>query len=327
MRQNLRSRIQSGVLLIVATAAGQACLAQSAIFSNGSSDPLTPALGTGTTTSSGAQAPAGAQWSETAQVSATESNAVIGFSTHAYSGGAYRFADDFTVPAGRVWRLDAADFFAYQTGAPLPPGASPFSGLSVRIWSGVPGAPGSEVLFGDGSANRLVSSVGGGYYRVMNSAVLPLGGLPDASRLIWRSEAALDGVVLGPGTYWIDWQYSVAPGASAFSPPVTKPGVRTQAGWNALQLKPSGVWAAVIDGGKPEAAADAPQDMPFILLGVDACATDFNLDGASDPDDLADVIAAFFAVPPDPRADINGDGVVDPDDLADYIAAYFGGAC
>jgi len=55
------------------------------------------------------------------------------------------------------------------------------------------------------------------------------------------------------------------------------------------------------------------------------CAADFNADGVLNPDDLADYIAAFFAVPPGSAADFNRDGIVDPDDLADFIGIYFGG--
>ena len=56
-----------------------------------------------------------------------------------------------------------------------------------------------------------------------------------------------------------------------------------------------------------------------------ACRPDFNGDGALDPDDLADYIGAFFAVPPGAGSDFNADGATDPDDLADYIGAYFAG--
>lgn len=51
--------------------------------------------------------------------------------------------------------------------------------------------------------------------------------------------------------------------------------------------------------------------------------TDFNEDGVTDPDDLADYIGAFFGMG-GAGADFNGDGLVDPDDLADYIGAFFG---
>jgi len=51
--------------------------------------------------------------------------------------------------------------------------------------------------------------------------------------------------------------------------------------------------------------------------------TDFNGDGVTDPDDLADFIGGFFSMPVDARTDFNGDGVIDPDDLADFIGAFF----
>ncbi len=64
---------------------------------------------------------------------------------------------------------------------------------------------------------------------------------------------------------------------------------------------------------------------PFPTCAALSCAADINLDGALDPDDLADYIACYFAVGGCRSADVNGDGASDPDDLADYIAAYFGG--
>ncbi len=69
----------------------------------------------------------------------------------------------------------------------------------------------------------------------------------------------------------------------------------------------------------PNAAA------PALDFDVFLCKADLNGDGTLDPDDLSDYIAAYFAVPSDPRSDFNRDGNADPDDLSDYIAAYFGG--
>lgn len=54
-----------------------------------------------------------------------------------------------------------------------------------------------------------------------------------------------------------------------------------------------------------------------------ACPSDFNLDGNTDPDDLADFINCFFQIPPCPESDINGDGETNPDDLGDFVNAYF----
>jgi len=53
-------------------------------------------------------------------------------------------------------------------------------------------------------------------------------------------------------------------------------------------------------------------------------AADFNADGSTDPDDLADFIGAFFSAPPLTTADFNQSSDVDPDDLADYIGVFFG---
>jgi len=55
------------------------------------------------------------------------------------------------------------------------------------------------------------------------------------------------------------------------------------------------------------------------------CPADFNADGELNPDDLADYIGAYFAVPPGSGADYNADGEVNPDDLADFIGAFFAG--
>ena len=55
------------------------------------------------------------------------------------------------------------------------------------------------------------------------------------------------------------------------------------------------------------------------------CSADFNCDGELNPDDLADFVGAYFALPAMPAADFNGDGENNPDDLADYIGAFFAG--
>ncbi|MGD9690617.1 MAG: hypothetical protein AB7K52_13105 [Phycisphaerales bacterium] len=59
--------------------------------------------------------------------------------------------------------------------------------------------------------------------------------------------------------------------------------------------------------------------------GPDNCPSDFNNDGALDPDDLGDFINGYFATAPDERCDQNRDGTIDPDDLGDFINEYFGG--
>lgn len=51
---------------------------------------------------------------------------------------------------------------------------------------------------------------------------------------------------------------------------------------------------------------------------------DRNGDGEITPDDLADMVAAYFSVPPGCLAEFNQSDEIDPDDLSDYIATYFG---
>ncbi len=75
-----------------------------------------------------------------------------------------------------------------------------------------------------------------------------------------------------------------------------------------------------------------PDDLPYFLTAAGevlrvrrACPIDVNADGTLDPDDLADFIAGYFAIPPAAFADYDASGTVDPDDLSDAIAGYFGG--
>jgi hypothetical protein len=53
------------------------------------------------------------------------------------------------------------------------------------------------------------------------------------------------------------------------------------------------------------------------------CRADFNGDGRTDPDDLADFIVAFFTAPPGPGADADGNGTVDGDDLSEFVGVFF----
>jgi len=55
------------------------------------------------------------------------------------------------------------------------------------------------------------------------------------------------------------------------------------------------------------------------------CPADFNGDGQLNPDDLADYVSVYFAVPSGPASDYNSDGDTNPDDIADFIGAFFAG--
>jgi len=83
-----------------------------------------------------------------------------------------------------------------------------------------------------------------------------------------------------------------------------------------------GLFKPQVGGVDVASAVNLP--VPEVVI-VPSCPADFNGDGELNPDDLADYIGAFFAVPPAVNADFNGDGDVNPDDLADFIGAFFAG--
>lgn len=310
-----------GVLLIIGTIAGQAI--GTPLLSNGSASPATPALNSVSNSLSGASAGAGRFYSELQSVGTTEANMVGGLSAQSIElSGAYRFADNFTVPAPG-WMLSGATFYAYQPGAVGP--ASPFAATNVRIWSGAPGSPGSSVVWGDALTNRMTEVSATSTYRIFNSVVGPFPAVPDSTRLIWRIETTFT-KFLAAGTYWIDFQVEPSDSAlQAFVPTVTIAGARTGAGFNALQFRSStvnrfGAWEAIIDAGKPASAADQPQDLPFQLAGTVGCAADFNGDMVVDFFDYLDFVDAFSIG--SPTADYNDDGIVDFFDYLDLVDAF-----
>lgn len=252
-----------------------ATLAQQPIYSNGDpQDPANPRLATGLLARNGAGAPPGESWSELADVSPDEANGVAGFASYRNQSGAanFRLADDFTVPSGQMWRIDRVSLYAYRTGNNTF--ETPFAEAYLQLWRGRPGDAGSKVVFGDLSTNRLVSSTFRGMYRIFNSVAPPPGVPPSTTRPIWENLVDA-GVVLDPGTYWLEWTYKLTNDSfTAFSPAVTIPGVRGLAGWNARQYAgPSFGWLDAVDTGAPSGAPDVPQDFAFILRGVPEPAT------------------------------------------------------
>ncbi len=313
--------LHAGAFLLVFAA--QAASAQDALYSNGSPDPSQPALGAASLSASGVPAPPGAMWSECAAQGGF-ANAVGGFSSHLAAGdGAFRFADDFTVPQGAVWVVDVLSVYAYRVGG--GDGTSPFEGLNVRIWDGPPWDAASVVIFGDDTTDRLIASEATDVYRIFASATGPLAAQPDTQRRIRRSDADLAGVRLRAGTYWVDWQYTSAlEGDEAFSPPVTIVGVRQPAGANAVQLRPQAAgsaWYDAVDEGKPgHTAPDVGVEMPFVLRGMATCDIDFTTDGSIDDLDITAFFAAFENG--DMAADVNNDDAIDDLDISEFFRRF-----
>jgi|GEM_PF-774665 len=163
-----------------------------------------------------------------------------------------RVADDFTVPDGCSWVIDGFTFYGYQTGADNA--ASTFTSLNYRIWKGFPNAPGSQIVFGDTSANSLVSSVWAEAYRYSEIA-------PGTTRPVFANTASA-GVTLQSGQYWVDWQTEGTITTGAWAIPIVITGSNSTG--NAIQF--SGVWNAVSDSVKG-LNGNYPQGLAFRING------------------------------------------------------------
>ncbi len=220
-------------------------------------------LGTGTVSGSGVPAPGGFQWSEVPFRSAEPgvANTTLGYGMFLGGGSNFRVADDFTV-TGQGWTVNSIRVFGYQTGAV----ANPFSGANLQIWNGRPGDPGSIVLFGGIVTNVMSATGDANIYRVGNTTTPPPGTAPGTSRLVRFLDLNVGALVLAPGTYWIDWQATLASGATAFTPTITIPGQGNRPGDNGRQFNGM-VWSDIVDLGNPGTGADLVQDLPFIIEG------------------------------------------------------------
>ncbi|GMU67227.1 MAG: hypothetical protein AMXMBFR36_35010 [Acidobacteriota bacterium] len=169
---------------------------------------------------------------------------IFGFG-HALSSG-FRVADDFTVTDPFGWDIDAVTFFAYQTGSST---TSTINHVNLRIWDGVPGAPGSNIIFGDTTTNVLSGSVWSNSYRTLDTD------LTATNRPIMANTATV-GTHLDPGTYWLDWQTGGTLASGPWIPAVT---VLTQTSTgDGLQFDTAN-WVAATDVG--------PQGFPFVIEG------------------------------------------------------------
>lgn len=241
---------------------------------------------TGTMTESGVAAPTGTQWSELQHDTGntTESNTTLGTSCSLTTTN-FRCADDFTVPAGQTWTIDQVVTYAYQTN--FAGSSSPITAATIQIWSGRPGDSGSSIIFGDTTTNRLATSTDALTYRI-GGTVVPNPTTPGTTRKVWQNNITVSPAqVLGPGTYWVDFQTAVAANAAHFAPLATVVGSRTQPGWNGRQWNGT-AWTDALDAGNPASAPDVVQDFPFKLVGTSSSVptatsrADFDGDGKTD---------------------------------------------
>jgi hypothetical protein len=173
----------------------------------------------------------------------------IGWGHQASDG--LRIADDFTISDPSGWDIETITVFAYQTGSST---TSPITAVNLRIWDGPPEDPGSSVVFGDTTTNRLAATTWSNIYRVSESSS------GDTSRPVMANTLNAS-IHLEPGTYWLDWQ---ADGSVSYSgpwaPPITINGETTTG--NALQYS-SGSWSPILDSG-----TSTPQGFPVLIAGT-----------------------------------------------------------
>ena len=172
---------------------------------------------------------------------------------HALSAG-IRVADDFAVPAGKLWTLSDMTWFSYQTGSTTA--ASTMTSANVRIWSGT--APGVTLVAGDTTTNRLTLSAWSNVYRCNTSPLET--GRPVMTNTLDLSWAP----ALPAGQYWIDVQMA----GSLASGPWCNPVCPAPALGNAHQIIGAGAWTPLVDGTLqvefPFKVNGAESDLPLI---------------------------------------------------------------
>jgi hypothetical protein len=183
-------------------------------------------------------------------------NTTVGLTTRGLNhsvAGLFRVADDFAVD-GLGWTLTDIVFFAYQ-GSSVGT-TSPITAVNYQIWNGDPSDPGSTVVCGDTTTNRLLATTWTGMYRALLSEATT-----DNTRPVMEDTADATGCVLPPGTYWLDWQTD---GNATLTGPWAAPvSILDQNPLgNALQFD-GAAWNAALDAG-----LQTPLDFPFVIHGT-----------------------------------------------------------
>ena len=157
----------------------------------------------------------------------------------------HRVADDFIVPVR--WKINTFEFFVYQSGSTTTP---TINQMNMRIWNGVPGENGSEVIWGDDYTDIFTSASWTECYRVSESQ-------PGMTiRPVMKVIAQVPDITLDPGTYWIDVQFGGTLSTEPSVVPITIIGENTTG--NSLQ-KTGSNWYNIEDVGQ--------QGIPFIIRG------------------------------------------------------------
>ena len=165
-------------------------------------------------------------------------------------------ADDFEVTD--TWTVNTFIFYGYQTDDGPP---STLNDVRFQVYDGDPSA-GGTVIFGDLTTNKMISTDWTNTWRVLESN-------PEEDLPVMEIVADAFGLVLAPGTYWIEWQVGGTGSDGPWCPPITISG-ETSTG-NALHYTASG-WEPAIDAG-----TFGNQGFPFIIEGTLGALSDNNI--------------------------------------------------
>lgn len=208
-------------------------------------------MNTGSVSSLGTQAPSGTEWSELQTMPPTPANGTLGYSVNyqsTASTGPFRQGDDFVV-SGNPWAVSAIVVYGFRTNGLTNEN---FTSGVVRIWNARPDAAGAQVIAGDLTTDRLVSTSFTNLYRTGRAS-------STTTRPIMAATLAID-TVLNPGTYWIE--YGLVGAGNIFSPLVTVPGQLTVPDANAF-FYTSQQYFAMTDSN-----SGVPLAVPFQVIGT-----------------------------------------------------------
>lgn len=110
----------------------------------------------------------------------------------------------------------------------------------LRIYDGPPNA-GGTVVWGDFATNRMASTGFTNIYRVAENNIGTL-------RPIMEIVCETPGLVLNPGTFWVEYTFDGSMASGPWAPPITITGETTTG--NALQYDDNTTaWTNFVDGG------------------------------------------------------------------------------
>lgn len=190
-------------------------------------------------------------------VSILNNTAPFNYTSLGFTGaGAFRLADDFTVPAGQTWNIEAITVFGYQTGAT----AASINAATLQIRNGAP--PSGGIVWGDATTVITPTTTLTGAFRVTPTT------LTATNRAIQAVRIPVS-VSLTAGTYYIDFTTAGTVASGPFFPPVVPNLAAPAPSGNALQLATT--WNPLNMGlvGDPAGTSSGPQQgLPFIVEGT-----------------------------------------------------------